>query len=157
MRLLLVLLIRPDTVLLPIGILVIFIWRLLAKSFLHAVLPPVFRALAPHFDLPHRRFYTPATDYGRLPMEKGLHPIPSVIDLPGTLEVSGVNGSEAMKAKAIKRRGLNGGHGKHGGAGIGPSSGLEGGHKVEEVGTKEVKHYDADGAYFSFPSSFAVR
>ncbi|KAH0834680.1 hypothetical protein J3R83DRAFT_10204 [Lanmaoa asiatica] len=131
------------------GILIIFVWRLLAKSFLHAVLPPVFRALALHFDLPHRRFYTPATDYGRLPVENGLRPIPSVIDLPGALEVSGVNGSEQLR-HAIKRRGLNlnGGHEKtHGGTGTGAS--LENGKspEMDKMGaatTKEVKHYDAD-------------
>ena len=132
------------------GILIIFIWRLLAKSFLHTVLPPVFRELALHFELPHRRFYTPATDYGRLPVENGLHPIPSVIDLASTLEVSGVNGSEQPR-QAIKRRGLNlnGGNAKmHGGTGTGAS--LEGGgssgtDKMGVVATREVKHYDADG------------
>ncbi|KAI9567968.1 PAP2 superfamily-domain-containing protein [Boletus coccyginus] len=131
-----------------LGVLIIFIWRLLAKSFLHAVLPPVFRALAPHFDLPHRRFYTPATDYGRLPVENGLRPIPSVIDLPGTLEVSGVNGSEPFR-RAIKRRGLNlnvENMKMHGGPGTGES--LEGGESpgMDKMGvvTTEVKHYDAD-------------
>ncbi|KAG8216325.1 PAP2 superfamily-domain-containing protein [Butyriboletus roseoflavus] len=131
------------------GILIIFIWRLLAKSFLHAVLPPVFRALAPHFDLPHRRFYTPATDYGRLPLENGLRPIPSVIDLPGAFEVSGVNGSEQSR-QAIKRRGLNvnAGHEKmHGGTGT--SSSLENGKsldmdKMGVVAMEVVNHYDAD-------------
>jgi len=132
-----------------LGILIIFIWRLLAKSFLHTVLPPAFRELALHFELPHRRFYTPATDYGRLPVENGLHPIPSVIDLASTLEVSGVNGSEQSR-QTIKRRGLNlnGGNVRtHGGTGTGAS--LEGGgslgmDKIGVVATKEVKHYDAD-------------
>lgn len=123
------------------GILMIFVWRLLAKSLLHTVLPPVFRALAPHFDLPHRRFYTPATDYARLPVENGLRPIPSVIDLPGALEVSGVNPSEQFK-HAIKRRGLN----KLQGVVTGAS--LESGKSLEDktAAAKEVKHYDADGA-----------
>ncbi|KAG9316165.1 phosphatidic acid phosphatase type 2/haloperoxidase [Chiua virens] len=131
------------------GIVVIFIWRLLAKSFLHAVLPPIFRALAPYFDLPHRRFYTPATDYGRLPVKSGLHPIPSMIDLPGALEVSGVDGSE-LSRHVIKRRGLNSNERKgkdHDEAGVGIN--LESGKSLEigSLGTratKEVKHYDAD-------------
>lgn len=127
----------------------IFVWRLLAKSFLHAVLPPLFRALAPHFDLPHRRFYTPATDYGRLPMENGLRPIPSVIDLPGALEVSGVNGSEQSK-QAIKRRAHMKSHG-----GTGAGAGLESGKVLETdkmgmAAIKEVIHYDADGALSGF-------
>lgn len=128
----------------------IFIWRLLAKSFLHAVLPPVFRVLALHFDLPHRRFYTPATDYARLPVENGLRPIPSVIDLPGALEVSGVNGSEQSR-HAIKRRGA--GHEKmyKGSGGTNASASLENGKSLEVdkmgvVATEVVKHYDADGA-----------
>ncbi|KAN0085657.1 Phosphatidic acid phosphatase type 2/haloperoxidase [Tylopilus felleus] len=128
-----------------VGILIIFIWRLLAKSFLHAVLPPVFRALAPHFDLPHRRFYTPATDYGRLPVENGLRPIPSVIDLPSTLQVSGVNGSEQQR-QAIKRRGLNanGGNSKTQATGSLEGGGSLGMDKMGMATTKEVKHYDAD-------------
>lgn len=58
---------------------------------LHIILPPIFRLLAQGFTLPHRRFYTPATDYKSVPSEFGsggvLRPIPSVIDLPGELEV----------------------------------------------------------------------
>src|ERR1700732_1936696 len=66
----------------PAGIFVIFAWRILAKSILHMILPPTFRLLAQAFTLPHRRFYTPATDYKNVPSELGLRPIPSVIDLP---------------------------------------------------------------------------
>lgn len=139
-----------------LGILIIFIWRLLAKSFLHAVLPPVFRALAPHFDLPHRRFYTPATDYGRLPLENGLRPIPSVIDLPGAFEVSGVNGLDQSR-HAIKRRGLNlnVAHEKMLG---GTGAGLENGKSLDTdkmgvVAMEVVKHYDADGELSHFVSS----
>ncbi|KAF8156625.1 PAP2 superfamily-domain-containing protein [Crassisporium funariophilum] len=79
-----------------IGVLTIFAWRLLAKSALHLILPPTFRLLARAFRLPHRRFYTPATEYKSVPSEFhtsgsgggfGLHPIPSVIDLPSAGEV----------------------------------------------------------------------
>jgi len=87
-------------------------------------------------------------------VENGLHPIPSVIDLPGALEVSGVNGSEQSR-QAIKRRGLNlnaENMKTHGGPGTGGS--LEGGGSpgMDKMGmvTTEVKHYDADGgsSYF---------
>ncbi|PPQ66638.1 hypothetical protein CVT24_006930 [Panaeolus cyanescens] len=95
-----------------VGILTIFVWRILAKSLLHFILPPIFRAVAKITGaLPNRRFYTPATEYHSLPNElasltspsmsssssggtsihdahghvqsPGLHPIPSVIDLLG--------------------------------------------------------------------------
>lgn len=143
----------------------IFIWRLLAKSLLHAVLPPVFRVLALHFDLPHRRFYTPATDYGRLPVENGLRPIPSVIDLPGVLEVSGVNGSEQLR-QAIKRRGLNSNAGNEKMyRGTGASTNLENGKSLEMdkmgvVATEVVNHYDAEGAlscFVLFCSAWGIR
>ena len=80
-------------------------------------------------------------------MENGLRPIPSVIDLAGTLEVSGVNGMEPSR-QAIKRRGLNAK--LHTATGQGAS--LEGGgslgmDKMGAVATKEVKRYDADGAW----------
>jgi hypothetical protein len=74
------------------GVLIIFVWRLVAKQFLHVVLPPTFRLLSNLFTLPTRRFYTAATEYGGpVPDEIGLHPIPSVIDLPSTLRGEGMN------------------------------------------------------------------
>ncbi|KAH7882264.1 hypothetical protein F5I97DRAFT_1931462 [Phlebopus sp. FC_14] len=132
-----------------VGILIIFVWRLLAKSILHILLPPLFRALALCFDLPHRRFYIPATDYTSVPVENGLHPIPSVIDLAGTLDVSGVDGES--QTEGIKRRGRNG-TGKSPGAGSENSvSPNKTAHDVElersnsrAVRGSEVKHYDAD-------------
>ncbi|KAJ7026007.1 hypothetical protein C8F04DRAFT_1268598 [Mycena alexandri] len=53
-------------------ILTIFAWRLLAKALLHRALPPTFRFLATHvpYPLPHRRFYTPATDNTRVPSRR---------------------------------------------------------------------------------------
>ncbi|KAF8839582.1 acid phosphatase/Vanadium-dependent haloperoxidase [Paxillus ammoniavirescens] len=124
-----------------IGILIIFVWRLLAKSVLHAVLPPVFRALAQCFKLPHRRFYTPATDYNHLPVENGLHPIPSVIDLNGVMEVSGVNGGEYSR-DGVKRRGRNGVVKFNSNVG----QGLEDGKfsETEKSWAVQVQHYDAD-------------
>ncbi|KAF9237774.1 hypothetical protein BU15DRAFT_62970 [Melanogaster broomeanus] len=87
-----------------IGILIIFIWRLLAKAVLRVVLPPVFRVLALWFDLPRRRFYTLATDFGDV--QNGLHPISRRIDLPGLLEVSGANGDEYAR-DGVRKRGRN--------------------------------------------------
>lgn len=77
------------------GIALIFVWRLIAKPLLHALLPRLFRWLSygvlPRLvsinilpkgtELPNRRFYTPATEYDGAVPEEGLHPIPSVIDL----------------------------------------------------------------------------
>ncbi|EPT05787.1 hypothetical protein FOMPIDRAFT_1045088 [Fomitopsis schrenkii] len=71
-----------------LGILITFAWRILAKSILHVVLPPIFRLLAHAFTLPHRRFYTPATDYTSVPPEKGLYPNPPVIDLPNVMDTA---------------------------------------------------------------------
>jgi hypothetical protein len=70
-----------------VGILLIFTWRIFAKSSLHFALPRIYRFLANIFTLPNRRFYTPATDYEEVPIERGLHPIPSVIDLPSQLQL----------------------------------------------------------------------
>lgn len=127
-----------------VGIIVIFVWRLLAKSVLHLVLPPLFRALAHRFDLPNRRFYTPATDYAHVPVENGLRPIPSVIDLPSALEVSGVYAEDARDG--IKRRGRGATTkqdllGKELPAYQGKE--LENGKGTTHLGA-EVKHYDAD-------------
>ncbi|KAL5521565.1 LCB3 [Sanghuangporus sanghuang] len=81
---------------LTLGISLIFIWRLIAKFFLHISLPALFRLvsikiLPKGMVLPHRRFYIPATEYsGAVPEpEGGLHPIPSVIDLPTMLHEEG--------------------------------------------------------------------
>ncbi|KAG6333952.1 hypothetical protein ID866_5135 [Astraeus odoratus] len=128
-----------------VGILIIFVWRLFAKSVLHLVLPPLFRALARCFDLPNRRFYTPATDYAHVPVENGLHPIPSVIDLPSTLEVTGVDGEDTRGG--IKRRG-RATTAKPGIPGslylLSQGNELENGKGATHPGTEEVKHYDAD-------------
>jgi hypothetical protein len=87
----------PRLIFYRLGILSIFVWRLIAKSALHIILPPTFRLLARAFQLPHRRFYTPATEYKTVPSEFhspgegggfGLHPVPSVIDLPSSAGVS---------------------------------------------------------------------
>ncbi|KAG6877124.1 hypothetical protein C0993_010127 [Termitomyces sp. T159_Od127] len=139
------------------GILVIFVWRLLAKSALHLILPPTFRGLARVFELPNRRFYTPATDYKSVPSEfsgNGIHPIPSVIDLPSSAQVSievggigsGVSGvsQRRLGTNEIKMRGggLNEkeNFGQECGVGAVAVPELAEGEKI-----KDVKHYDAEG------------
>ncbi|KAG6907686.1 hypothetical protein DXG01_007789 [Tephrocybe rancida] len=135
-----------------VGILVIFVWRLLAKSALHLILPPTFRGLARVFSLPNRRFYTPATDYKSVPSEfsgDGIHPIPSVIDLPSSAGVgievggigSGVSGASAYASNGIKLRGN--GSSEKGGSEQGQ---YQAAGAVPELGekNKDVKHYDAD-------------
>ncbi|KAG6865552.1 hypothetical protein C0991_001556 [Blastosporella zonata] len=135
-----------------VGILVIFVWRLLAKSALHLILPPTFRGLARVFSLPNRRFYTPATDYKSVPSEfsgNGIHPIPSVIDLPSSAGVgievggigSGVRSASEYRTNEIKMRGN----------GTSEKGSLEQGNNqpvgaVPELGekSKNVKHYDAE-------------
>ncbi|RDB18722.1 Dihydrosphingosine 1-phosphate phosphatase YSR3 [Hypsizygus marmoreus] len=143
-----------------VGILVIFIWRLLAKSALHLILPPTFRGLARVFSLPNRRFYTPATDYKSVPSDfsgTGLHAIPSVIDLPSSGGVgtevggigSGVGGVSALGANKIKLRGGSNsdasekGRSEMNGHALANGNGQELGGKDTKDG-QPVKHYDAD-------------
>lgn len=159
-----------------LGIFVIFAWRLIAKSTLHLILPPTFRVLARVFRLPNRRFYTPATDYKSVPSEFsaagrgggfGLHPIPSVIDLPGGggvgVEVggigsgSGVGGVSDFGVNKIKMRNGNSNPSdntseKNDNNGNGRSSSNGQAQEYEQKeGALEgkdgqpVKHYDADG------------
>ena len=143
------------------GILTIFVWRISAKSFCHFVLPPIFRFLSHLFTLPHRRFYTPATDYVSVPPEKGLRPIPSVIDLPRMVEyeVDGV-GVSAAASTARRRNGQQYGAIKQR-AGRGRQEVSEKSARGErdpqwwaepagEKNGRDVKHYDADGAFSVF-------
>ncbi|ESK92555.1 pap2 domain protein [Moniliophthora roreri MCA 2997] len=140
------------------GILVIFVWRLVAKSLLHLVLPPIIRFFAGLVTLPNRRFYTPATDYKSVPSEfrfdpehpgeslSGLRPIPSVIDLPGSL------GVEIGDEGAIATNVLGNGNGKSGGSEIKLRTKSGNGQVITENrrGSEEgfekeiVKHYDAE-------------
>lgn len=146
------------------GILAIFAWRIFAKFLLHRILPPIFRFLAQLVTLPHRRYYTPATDYTNVPPDKGLRPIPSVLDLPGMVELEGDSMSTAHSrrqrnnntaTRQIKRTaaGRNGnGVGAGGKAGkmdeAGGPRGLGIANLDSEMGGRGVdvvKHYDADG------------
>lgn len=141
------------------GILAIFVWRIFAKFLMHRILPPTFRFLAQLFTLPHRRFYTPATDYTNVPPAKGLHPIPSVLDLPGMLELE-VNGVSTARKNAaatlwnqqVKMRGSGRTNGKGSTEKVLPTDALSlngrDGFDSEigdSKGSEVVKHYDADG------------
>ncbi|THV04795.1 hypothetical protein K435DRAFT_746622 [Dendrothele bispora CBS 962.96] len=141
-----------------LGILIIFTWRLLAKSLLHLILPPTFRFLSRMFSLPNRRFYTPATDYKSVPSEfnssesgLGLRPIPSVIDLPGTglgvgIEVGGigsgvgVDGRNRSEIKSRAEKGKVNGVMEKDSVGNGVGVGEKDNGKEDTT----VKHYDAD-------------
>ncbi|KAJ6470219.1 sphingosine-1-phosphate phosphatase [Mycena vitilis] len=139
------------------GILVIFAWRLVAKAALHRALPPTFRFLATLMRLPHRRFYTPATDYTSVPPVAALRAIPSVIDLTSTagVEVGGIgsgsgigngnpyaqlNGNGGAKGKGVlvRRRAEAVEAARGGGASVQESE-----TALDDEGGA-VKHYDAD-------------
>ncbi len=130
-----------------VGILAIFAWRILAKSALHITLPPLYRLLSKSFRLPNRRFYTPATDYKNVPSEfaheGGLRPIPSVIDLPGSVEMEMGEGSAfsypTNGTRAVKMR--------NGNEKVRFANG-KGAVEREQEKEDEVKHYDADGKLF---------
>ena len=99
--------------------------------------------------LPHRRFYTPATDYKRVPPEKGLHPIPSVLDLPGMLELEADGVSTGRMSGGLgnlKLRSARGLRSEKPAASTREGLGLG----LEELGGNDVgivKHYDADGTW----------
>ena len=123
------------------GILLVFLWRMLAKPTVQTLLPPLFRWLAHDSPvrLPHRRHYTPATEYSRGPPHT-LSAVPSMIDLDLT-----------MAEVASGREGRSGGTGavKHW---YSPSGHVQEKMVVFEaskggaLGDNDVKNYDADGA-----------
>jgi hypothetical protein len=129
------------------GILVVLLWRLVAKPIVQTLLPPLFRwlARASPVRLPHRRHYTPATEYSRGPPHT-LRAVPSMIDLDLAMaevvdEGGGVaSGREgrSVGAGAVKRRGSPSDYAR-GKAVVFEAS--EGGAVEDD----EVKHYDADG------------
>ncbi|KAJ7197104.1 PAP2 superfamily-domain-containing protein [Mycena haematopus] len=135
------------------GIIVIFAWRLVAKAALHRALPPTFRFLATLMRLPHRRFYTPATDYTSVPPVGALRAFPSVIDLPGTagVEIGGIGSGSGIGGASVTVNGNGNGKGglrrraeaieaaRGGGAHVQESEAV-----LDDEGDGEVKHYDAD-------------
>jgi len=120
------------------GILLVFSWRMLAKPVVQTLLPPLFRWLA-HASpvrLPHRRHYTPATEYSRGPPHT-LSAVPSMIDLDLAMaEASGREGRSGGTG-AVKRRYSPSGHAREKTVEFEAS---EGGALEDD----EVKHYDAD-------------
>jgi hypothetical protein len=126
------------------GILIILAWRMLAKPIVQTLLPPLFRwlARASPVRLPHRRHYTPATEYSHGPPHT-LRAMPSMIDLALASVVDEgedgmASGREGRTAGAVKRRGLP------------PEYAHEAFvFEAREGGVLEdddkVKHYDADG------------
>lgn len=136
----------------------IFIWRLVAKAVFHAVLPPTFRFVGSIFTLPNRRFYTPATDYEHVPTERGLHPIPSVIDLPLSPSVSAQSSTSLPRfgSDGLKLRNGNGntGGGNFSGNGSSEKGVANVGIDHTEMGVSDEhqgrrKHYDADGVFWA--------
>ncbi|PFH47305.1 hypothetical protein AMATHDRAFT_152494, partial [Amanita thiersii Skay4041] len=146
-----------------VGIIVIFSWRILAKSLMHLILPPTYRLLSRVFKLPHRRFYTPATEYNRVPSEflgfgaegAGLRTVPSVIDLPGTVMMgSGGEGESRRSGRGgeVKMRGTGTGTGVGMGVGVGERDGwqkekdreMEMDERKEDKDGQPIRHYDAD-------------
>lgn len=121
-----------------IGISAIFTWRLVAKPALRAILPPSYRLLSHLFKLPARRFYMQATDYTSVPHEPlGLHPIPSMIDLPTQLEVEVDIRSSTLRRNVNKRaRDLSSQRGE--------ASESQRDAVLPDGDIEVVKHYDAD-------------
>ncbi|KAF8318649.1 hypothetical protein DL93DRAFT_2095035 [Clavulina sp. PMI_390] len=154
------------------GITLIFIWRILAKSAFHLILPPLFRTLAGWFGaLPNRRFYTPATDYkgpvpdDHLPGLGGpdggaglLKSIPSVIDIPHMLVENGSESEGATSSLSLPRYAPNGSARTRAAAGTNGKVTMKNGGRLspptlmpvskeaETVTEKAAaeKHYDAD-------------
>ena len=115
------------------------------------VLPPIYRFLSQAIHLPHRRFYTPATEYKSVPSEFhlfdssttgrrgdrggtgpgafGLRPIPSVIDLPTShgmgFEVEGIGSGVSEVSRDLKMR--------VSGAGVSAADNGMDGNKVEKT------------------------
>ncbi|KAF8605669.1 hypothetical protein BDV93DRAFT_521493 [Ceratobasidium sp. AG-I] len=133
-----------------VGVSAIFVWRIIAKRVLLAILPPIFRKFSSEVGpLPTRRWYTPATDYSTVPADAvHLRTVPSVIDLPSKVSVlkSGVlprthiyrmaEGTEA-KQRAGKNSQAKQGQGLEMiNRQVIPGEGV--------VREEKVKHYDAD-------------
>ena len=129
------------------GILIILAWRMLAKPIVQTLLPPLFRwlARASPVRLPHRRHYTPATEYSHGPPHT-LRAMPSMIDLAlaSVVDEDGdgdgmASGREGRTASAVKRRGLPPEYAQEKAVVF---EAREGGVLEDD---DKVKHYDADG------------
>lgn len=152
------------------GVSAIFAWRLIVKYIMHNALPPLFRWVQGlvgevGWQLPHRRWYTPATEYERVPLD-GLHPIPSSMNLPAELSHRATFGDDEDDAhttgrlphahfynqeRNLKWRGTMNGPKKVSIQEYVDSKGekLEGFDDATTVaeGNENIKHYDADGEW----------
>lgn len=141
------------------GVSAIFAWRLIVKYIMHSTLPPLFRWASSMvgevgLKLPNRRWYTPATEYERMPSE-GIHPIPSSMNLPAELSrEDDVHATGRLphahiysSDRNMKRRvPVNGARRAVVQEYVDPK-----GEKLESLldeekdGDENIKHYDADG------------
>jgi len=120
------------------GILLIFGWRMLAKPTVQTLLPPLFRWLAhaSPVSLPHRRHYTPATEYSHGPPHT-LRAVPSMVDLAQVVDedsggVASGRAGRTTNEGTIKRRAPT------------EKSVLSEAHEGGALEDYKVKHYDAD-------------
>lgn len=135
------------------GVSAIFAWRLAVKQLMHAALPPLIRWASGlvgniGWTLPNRRWYTPATHYSSRPIEKGLHPIPSSMNLSAELANRGEEASTTSRLPHARL--YNGGQNVKSRKGNGVSEKRVEfvGHKGEKLKDEEeenIKRYDADG------------
>ncbi|KDN52435.1 PAP2-domain-containing protein [Tilletiaria anomala UBC 951] len=75
----------PVIRLLPNGIFLVILTRLVTKTMCNIILPPIIRFFYETFGLIlPRRHYVPATEYNKIPLAN-LRAVPSILDLPDTL------------------------------------------------------------------------
>ena len=115
------------------------------------MLPPLYRTFAQLITLPNRRFYTPATDYTSVP-DMGLHPIPSVIDLPTSIRERTVT-TGAKLPRVYQAASTEGLKMRKGNVYMAERS-EKFDHDpliraTDDEDDEEVKHYDADGSFLS--------
>jgi len=137
------------------GVSAVFAFRLALKPTLQRLLPPTFRTLATVFTLPHRRWYTPATEYEKVPDEHVLArrrlgmgmSVPSVIDLSTTFtndsnaeaSASNFNLHRLSAANGLTRRKAEGSMGSDE-----VSAWDEDEEPLKSDKQETVTHYDAD-------------
>jgi dihydrosphingosine 1-phosphate phosphatase len=139
------------------GVSTVFAFRLVLKPTLQKILPPTFRFLATVFTLPRRRWYTPATEYEKVPDEHVLNrrrlgmgaSVPSVIDLSTTFS-SGLEVDAASTNIGIYRISTIEGLTRRRAEILGDADEVSVESETETLLKSEhsedrVRHYDADG------------
>ena len=140
------------------GVSAVFAFRLVLKPVLQRILPPTFRFLATVFTLPRRRWYTPATEYEKVPDEHVLDrrrlgmvaSVPSVIDLSTTFSsnLGAASSSNLGISRISSVAGLTRRKPEVVGDAEGNSEVLIQSKLANPINGKEaeqVRHYDADG------------